>query len=488
MISFRTRLFIIAASIVSAALAVVLTLAWSGLMKNEVDRLDERLCLETQRFATQPFIRNDATSLESDIITKLRLNTNKQLLFHYTSAVGQPEIKSTYWQDSINIDKLSWKATPFRALPDSNRQRRDEPRSEPSLNNGAEALPRERLPRGKCAISSFTSQDQQWRAALFTTPRGRGFLGADLAATTSELQVGLKRALWLIVPLALTLTALGAWLLASLTIRPVNRLRDAMKTLTQKDLNQRLPNKGEDKEFKELIDTYNTMLQRLDRSFHQASRFSGDAAHELRTPLTILQGRIEQALNKSDDCNIQPALTEMLDEVSRLKAITQKLLLLSHADAGKLALHKNRIDLSELLNELVSDAHMLIDSQTLRSSITPHQVINGDILLLQQLFNNLISNAARYCPAKGNITVQSITGAKGIAIIIINTSHRISLDDRARFFDRFYRGDAAHDRKIEGNGLGLSLALEIAKAHGGDLRLEKSPQNIVQLHLWLPFK
>lgn len=488
MISFRTRLFIIAVSIVSTALTVVLALAWSSLMKNEVDRLDERLCLETQRFTTQPFIRNDAASLESDIVTKLRLDSNKQLLFRYTSEVGMPEVKSTYWQDGINIDQLNWKSVPFRALPDPNRQLRDEYRPEAHLDNRTEASPAERAPRGKCAVSTLTVQDKQWRATTFTTPRGRGFLGVDLAATTSELQAGLKRALWLVVPLALILTALGAWLLASLTMRPVNRLRNAMKTLTQKDLHQRLPNEGEDKEFRELIDTYNTMLQRLDVSFHQASRFSGDAAHELRTPLTILQGKIEQVLNKSDNHVIQTDLTEMLDEVSRLTAITRKLLLLSHADAGKLALHTTRIDLSELLNELVVDAQMLINNQTLRSNIAKHQVIYGDILLLQQLLNNLISNAVRYCPAKGNITIQSISEKKGVTILISNTSHNINKDDRARFFDRFYRGDAAHNRKIEGNGLGLSLALEIAKAHGGDLRLAQSPQDVVQLYLWLPFK
>ena len=144
MISFRTRLFIIAMSIVSTALTVVLALAWSSLMKNEVDRLDERLCLETQRFTTQPFIRIDAASLESDIVTKLRLDSNKQLLFRYTSEVGMLEVKSTYWQDDINIDQLNWKSVPFRALPDPNRQLRDEHRPEAHLDNRTEASPAER--------------------------------------------------------------------------------------------------------------------------------------------------------------------------------------------------------------------------------------------------------------------------------------------------------------------------------------------------------
>jgi len=106
-------------------------------------------------------------------------------------------------------------------------------------------------------------------------------------------------------------------------MRPVNRLRNAMQGVTRNALDQRLSAQGEDHEFAELIDAYNTMLQRLEASFHQASRFSADAAHELRTPLTILQGRIEQAVNRSDHRVIQSDLVGMLDEVGRMAAITR---------------------------------------------------------------------------------------------------------------------------------------------------------------------
>ena len=487
MMSFRTRLFIVAATIVAAVLIVVLALAWSSVMKNEIERLDERLCLETQRITTQPFLRNDAVRLETEIVTRLRLTANEQLLLRYTSDVGLPEIKSSYWKNSLDIDQLKWRNAPFRNMPGPERRPRDERPREPHLGDSGEP-PQDRQPRGNCTLSSFSAQNKQWRAALFTTPRGRGFIAADLAATESDLQGAFKSALSVVIPLALLLTALGAWILASLTMRPVNRLRDAMKNLTRNELDQRLPNSGEDKEFKELINTYNTMLQRLEASFHQASRFSGDAAHELRTPLTILQGQIEQAINKSENRSIQNDLTHMLEEVSRLAAITRKLLLLSHADAGRLALNPTGIDLTELLNEIVSDAQMLLNDQTLHSAIAADQIIQGDAILLQQLFNNLLSNAVRYCPPKGSISIQSITRKNGVTVLFSNACHEIPPEDRARFFDRFYRVDTAHNRNIDGNGLGLSLALEIAKAHGGDLTLEQSAPNIVQFHLWLPFK
>jgi signal transduction histidine kinase len=321
--------------------------------------------------------------------------------------------------------------------------------------------------------------------ASVTVPDGRSLIAVDLAVIKTELQGAVQRALWLVVPWAAALTALGAWLLSAWTMRPVNRLREAMKGVTQKGLNQRLPNKREDLEFKELIDAFNTMLARLEASFLQASRFSADAAHELKTPLTILQGRIEQALNKSAHRAIQADLGELLDEVGRLSAITRKLLLLSQADAGRLALHLEPIDLSAMLDELAVDAQMLLTDQTLHCAIERGLWLRGDAVLLRQLFNNLVSNAVRYCRAGGWIRLSARAQASGLELVFSNATPLIGVGDRARFFERFYRGEASHNRHIEGNGLGLSLAREIARAHGGGLTLEVSTLDEVTLVLVL---
>ncbi|WP_352311372.1 HAMP domain-containing protein, partial [Psychrobacter sp. W2-37-MNA-CIBAN-0211] len=89
----------------------------------------------------------------------------------------------------------------------------------------------------------------------------------------------------------LLLSILGAWIISTNTIKPINRLHKAMDKVTQKDLSHRLPEHKEDKEFKMLIDAYNMMLDRLEDSFQQVSRFTADAAHELKTPLTVLRGK-----------------------------------------------------------------------------------------------------------------------------------------------------------------------------------------------------
>jgi heavy metal sensor kinase len=321
---------------------------------------------------------------------------------------------------------------------------------------------------------------------MVTSNSGRGFVAADVAAATAELEEAVQGALAMVVPLALALVALVAWLLSALMMRPVGRLRDAMAGVSRKALDQRLSGEGEDREFRELIGAYNTMLARLEASFEQASRFSADAAHELRTPLTILQGRIEQAIRKAEQGNLQADLTDMLDEVGRLSAITRKLLLLSQADAGRLALHVTPVDLTELLDELLADARMFADGQKVSDAIERGLAVDGDVQLLRQLFNNLISNAVRYCPADGWVEVAGRRLPGGVEVTFANASHAISGEDRKKFFDRFYRGDPAHGRQIEGSGLGLSLAREIARAHGGDLTLEPGPADVVRLRLWLP--
>ena len=328
---------------------------------------------------------------------------------------------------------------------------------------------------------------EEWRAARYTTLYASGLLAADLTFIRAGLRDTYKSITLGVAPLALLLTGMGAWLLSLLAMRPVNRLRVNMQAVNQKVLNQRVTLDQEDHEFRSLIDAYNKMLDRLELSFHQASRFSADAAHELRTPLTILQGQIEQALRMSDGQSNQVHLSQMLDETGRLSGITRKLLLLSQADAGHLALMLTPVDISHMLKELLNDAQMLdLQNVTISGDLGDHIAVHADGQLVGQLLNNLCSNAFKYTPPGGWIKAKVRTLPTGVEVLLSNSAAGITLAMRARLFDRFFRGDAAHGRATDGHGLGLSLAREIARAHGGDLTLQDSPLDAVHLRLWLP--
>jgi len=493
-VSFRTRLFVMATLIVAVVLTVVLVLGWQSLLRNEVERLEDRLCLEARRVATQPQMALDPARLEADLRLRLRLGPADALVLRLEPGGERPPLLSADAQ-GLDTAALAWQ--PERRLgapPPAGGEgppEFDRPPPRPGPDERAGGPPGQRAgppppPRGRCELAAMALQGADGRAARYTTPRSRAVLAHSLAPMKADMQADLQRALQLLVPLALALTALGAWLLASLTMRPVNRLRTAMQGVTRLALDQRLASAGEDREFKDLIAAYNTMLARLDASFQQATRFSADAAHELKTPLTILQGRLEQALHRSSDAATQAGLTDMLDEVGRLAAITRKLLLLSQADAGQLALHRVSVDLAEQLDTLVADARMLVTDQTVSSSVEPGLQTRGDALLLRQLFNNLLSNALRYGRPGGWIAVSGRRQAAGVEVVFANATAPLDATQRSRFFNRFHRGDGAHNRAVDGHGLGLSLSREIARAHGGDLTLQASPGDEVRLRLWLP--
>jgi signal transduction histidine kinase len=217
------------------------------------------------------------------------------------------------------------------------------------------------------------------------------------------------------------------------------------------------------------------MLERLERSFTQASRFSADAAHELKTPLTILQGELERTLQQVEPgSEVQQRLSNLLDEVGRLSSIMRKLLLLSLADAGQMSLYLVAVDMSELLMEMVEDVELLSPYLRVQSNIPHGLKVQGDRDLLIQVLQNLLSNAIKYNLPNGWIEIQAYQTQTKLHVKIINASKEIPASDRSRLFDRFYRGDRAHTRKVEGIGLGLSLAREIVRAHGGDLILDST--------------
>lgn len=475
-LSFRSRLIAIAALIVAAALAVVMAVVWTRVLSFEIGRLDARLCQEARRLVA-PSRGGERTRLEADLVGKLRLSGVDRLRFRIESSITGGVESSSAWRDGFDIDALDWQPLAAPGEERALEERLHRP-------NNAPPLPRWR--GGVCALAGFSDEGRDWRAAVYAAREGRAVLAADLADTKDELKGAMRSALALAIPVAMALSVLGAWVLSSLTLRPVRRLREAMRALTRQDLSQRLPSSGEDREFRDLIAAYNLMLERLDVSFQQASRFSADAAHELKTPLTILQGRIERAITQADGRAIQADLSDMLDEVGRLSAITRKLLLLAQADAGRMALQRTEVDLTELLDALVADAQMLESGHAMRAAIERNLIVDGDPLLLRQLCNNLIGNALRYCPAGGWIQISARPVADGVDVIFANASREIAAAERARFFDRFYRGDPAHGRQVDGSGLGLSLALEIARAHGGDLGLLDSASDEVRLCLRLP--
>ncbi len=318
---------------------------------------------------------------------------------------------------------------------------------------------------------TVSAEGARYRVGVFSNGEVRIVLGADLA----ELGRGLhqiRRAFLIALPGALFIVALGAAFVGRRALRPIEVLSDRMENVSAEGLDQRIKVERTDLEFKRIIDAYNVMMGRLEKSFHQATRFSADASHELKTPLAVMQGTLERALAKCpDESEAQQVYSDLLEEVGNQRAILESLLLLSRADAGELKLSREEVDLSKLVETLVEDASLLAEGRgiTVESEIAPGIRMEADAALLQRVLHNLFSNAVKYNRDGGQVKCALSRIGDAIEFTVANTGAPIPREEHEKIFDRFYRSGDAGNSRVEGVGLGLSLAREIVAAHGGEI-------------------
>jgi heavy metal sensor kinase len=304
--------------------------------------------------------------------------------------------------------------------------------------------------------------------------------------------------LMITVPLALMVASLGGQFLAYKALKPVDNITQTARLITSQNLNQRIkPPKVKD-EIARLIETFNEMISRLDQSFRQIKQFTSDASHELKTPLTILKGEVEVTLRKERTSpEYQQTLKSNLEEINRMSQIVDDLLLLSKVDSGELRLNKGDINLTEILNEVVSQMNILAHSRKLRIETSNHHEdihIFGDALRIRELFLNLISNGIKYTEEGSSIHITLLKDNRYdlenpfVKIIVSDTGIGIAKEDQERIFDRFFRVDKARSREQGGSGLGLSICKWIVKAHQGEIEVEseigKGSSFIVKLPLY----
>ena len=394
--------------------------------------------------------------------------------------------------EAINIARPN-EVRLFTAIPETNKRYSfsDLPFSEKFLDTKVVIPdPDDRTPQIERAIITF--ENLEWNATKLVTSQKIIVSLVNTQAAGRHMEDFMEvriRTIKQIFPFSLAMSILAAFFVTRKTLAPIKRIQASLRAVDTRDLTTRVPHKGEDKEFREFIDVFNNMLARLERGFLQASRFSSDAAHELRTPLTIMQGYVERAIVGSEPgSRIQIQLRLISDEIDRLSSITQKLLLLAQADGGQLNLDIEFINVSDVLNELVEDMSLLDPPITTRGKIEKKLMFETDRALFQQFMNNLFTNAVKYNVPGGWIDITAWTEDNKLHIKLTNPTDSISEGFASKAFDRFSRGDGAHNRKVDGTGLGLSLCREIAHAHQGELTFDAVDQRIVTVEFTAPLK
>ena len=309
--------------------------------------------------------------------------------------------------------------------------------------------PRPMHQRGPVYVTAEAA-DASWRLAAMGNEEVTLTIGMDLGGFYGEIR-RFRDALAVAVPIAMLLLGAGGWFLAGQALRPVKVLTTVAGGITAKGLDQRVPAMPADREFQ------------------------------------ILQGRLEQAVQSAPlGSAAQRDSAELLEEVQRLKTIVQKLLLLAQADSGQLKLSVQRVDISTEVDALCQDVQALAPGLTLRTDIAPGVCVMSDPDLIRQALQNLTGNAIKHNRDGGEIVVTVRRQDARATVTISNTTEAALHLDRDRIFERFYRGDKARGRDVDGVGLGLSLAREIARAHQGDLELQELRKGWISFALWLP--
>ncbi len=474
--SFRLRIALLLVALSGGALVGFGLVAWRLIYEAKLRTLNANLNSQLQRMA---FVREAewwqefGQELPQSLGTQVDTNTPITVL-----AVDE---KGRTLHYSVNEAQLGSVTLEVKQLL-----------STVSEDLGEDERPSENL--SNSGISKQTSTQHtatgSWQIGTVASDAGQGAIAVSLQIIDQDMAI-IRNIFLVAIPSTLLAIALGAWVLSGSALKPVRKLTSVIKQVTATGLDQEVPIEGTDEEFVELIEVFNEMLTRLERSFKQSSRFSGDAAHELKTPLAILRGELELAMQQAESgSELQQSLSKLMDEVSRLSTIVRKLLLLSLADAGQMSVRQAKVDLGEILDVLVEDIELLAPDLPVMVELENNLQVRGDRDLLTQILQNLIDNAIKYNLPEGSekrwVSIVGRRQTSSVQVTITNASQDIPKEESDRLFDRFYRGDLSRNRKREGFGLGLSLSREIARAHKGNLCLDTTPKGQTAFTLTLP--
>jgi heavy metal sensor kinase len=290
-------------------------------------------------------------------------------------------------------------------------------------------------------------------------------------------------------PVALGCAVGGGYWLARKALAPVDRMAATAAEITATRLDRRLAEPDAQDELGYLAQTFNAMIERLQRSFDEVRRFTADAAHELRTPLAAMRTEAEVALRSPRSADRDARTLEyLLEEIERLTRLVSHLLFLCREDAGARVIEFKRISLGPLVRDVAEHIEVAAREKGVELVVNLRNdcLVDGESDRLRQLFFNLFDNAIKYTPPGGRVTVADGPPNGQVSVTINDTGIGIADEHLPHVFDRFYRADRARGTETGGTGLGLAICRSIAESHGGRLEIASEVGSGTRVSLLLP--
>ncbi len=486
---FRLKIALLSAGIAGLALLASGTAAWLIVRQQKIESVDTEIRSLGARHPGWIANADNYQRLDNALAFIFGEAHENQILLMVKATPGPPLYTSAGWPRDLDPARLDLALADDPNAVTVGRPRRDGlgpelGRGRGGPGRGAGSVTFTKIPK----FQTVPTTNGTWRLGILGTADRTLVIGLNYAPFQAELS-RLRNGFLGALILAFLVVASGGWIVAGRALQPMTAIAETAERVTASGLDARIPTANEAPEIARVIHVLNRMMDRLEASFRQATRFSADASHELKTPLSIMQGELENALQSAPPGSPeQQVYNHLLEEIQRLTTITRSLLLLAQADAGQLKLALQPLELSAELDGMIEDARVLAADHhlTFHVQVQPGVHVQADRALLHTALFNLLVNAIKYNEPEGSITLALSARPNAATFRVCNSGPAIPEEDKPHVFDRFFRARRAGTPSGDGLGLGLSLAREIVRAHGGELALTESRPGLTCFELRLP--
>lgn len=291
---------------------------------------------------------------------------------------------------------------------------------------------------------------------------------------TNFLLERFRKIITLILPAYFIISVTGLIVITRLSLKRIDLFAGQIETITEKNLAERVDEISLEKELKPLAASFNTMMGRIEESFETQKRFLADASHDLKTPQSIIKSHCDVSLSKArtSDEYIE-TLETIRQNVEKMTGLTNRILKMSELDSDTLILHKEDINLKEMVATIVRTTKPKADRNNISINVSGDSklMVRGDKAQLTEIFENLIDNAIKYNNKGGSVDIELSSLGDEAVVALKDTGIGIAADKAGRIFDRFYRVDESRG-VTEGSGLGLSIVKAIIEGHSGRIEVK----------------
>ena len=278
------------------------------------------------------------------------------------------------------------------------------------------------------------------------------------------------------------------WLVAGRVLRPIGHITDVANEIQATDLSRRISLQGPDDELKQLADTFDAMLGRLDHAFEAQRRFIQDTSHELRNPLAVMRTNLDVALSDPDASaeDLRQAASVVVRTVDRLTHLVDDLLQFARHGAPTFA--HEPVDLSDVVGEVAAEFAGAAADRGIEvdAAAPPGLWVVGDRVALRQALHNLAGNAVRLAPEGSVVRIAGGEDRGWVWMAVEDHGPGIPDGERDLVFQRFWRKSRADDEAERGSGLGLTIVRQVAEGHNGEVRLASEEGRGSTFSIWLP--